>query len=94
MPIQGFKCKDTKELFETERSQRFGAIRKPATRKLTMLQAATILEDLKSPPGNRLEELVGDRAGQHSIRINDHWRLCFVWTETGPTNVEITSHYA
>jgi proteic killer suppression protein len=59
-----------------------------------MLQAATVLEDLKSPPGNRLEELVGDRAGQHSIRINDHWRVCFVWTDTGPTNVEITSHYA
>lgn len=92
--IQGFKCRDTQELFETGRSQRFGAIRKAATRKLTMLQAATVLDDLKSPPGNRLEELVRDRVGQHSIRINDHWRVCFVWTATGPTDVEITSHYA
>lgn len=94
MSIQGFKCKDTQGLFETDRSQQFGAIRKAATRKLAILDAAATLEDLRSPPGNRLEELVGDRAGQHSIRINDHWRLCFVWTATGPTDVEITSHYA
>jgi proteic killer suppression protein len=88
------KCKDTDELFKKEKSQRFGAIRKVATRKLTMLEAATVLEDLKSPPGNRLEGLVSDRAGQHSIRVNDQFRICFVWTDTGPTDVEITNHYA
>ncbi len=94
MAIQGFKCKDTEELFKTERSQRFGSIRKIATRKLTMLEAATVLEDLKSPPGNRLEALLSDRAGQHSIRVNDQFRICFRWTDTGPTEVEITNHYA
>ena len=94
MAIQGFKCKDTEELFKTEKSQRFGAIRKVATRKLTMLEAATVLEDLKSPPGNRLEALTRDRVGQHSIRVNDQFRICFVWTDTGPTDVEITNHYA
>jgi plasmid maintenance system killer protein len=92
--IQGFKCKDTEELFKTEKSQRCGSIRKVATRKLTMLEAATVLEDLKSPPGNRLEALASDRAGQHSIRVNDQFRICFVWADTGPTDVEITNHYA
>jgi len=92
--IQGFKCKDTEKLFRTEKSRRFGAIRKGATRKLTMLEGVTVLEDLKSPPGNRLEALVSDRAGQHSIRVNDQFRICFVWTDTGPTDVEITNHYA
>jgi proteic killer suppression protein len=60
----------------------------------TRPEAATVLEDLKSPPGNRLEALVADRAGQHSIRVNDQFRICFVWTDTGPTDVEITNHYA
>jgi len=91
--IQGFKCADTQELFETDRSQQFGSIRKLATRKLGMLDAAATLKDLESPPGNRLEALTRDRAGQHSIRINDQWRICFVWTEAGPTDVEITKHY-
>jgi len=91
--IQGFKCADTQELFATGRSQRFGAIRKVATRKLAMLDAAAELRDLESPPGNRLEALARDRAGQHSIRINDQWRICFVWTAAGPTDVEITKHY-
>ena len=80
--------------FRGKRERRqFGAIRKGATRKLTMLEAATVLEDLKSPPGNRLEALVSDRGGQHSIRVNDQFRICFVWTDTGPTDVEITNHY-
>ena len=91
--IQGFSCADTQELFETGRSQRFGAIRRAATRKLMMLEAAAVLNDLGSPPGNCLEALAGDRAGQHSIRINSHWRICFVWTNAGPTGVEISSHY-
>jgi toxin HigB-1 len=92
--IQGFNCTETRELFETNRSARFGSIHKAATRKLTMLHAATSLESLKSPPGNRLEALARDRAGQHSIRINDQFRLCFRWTDAGPTDVEITNHYA
>jgi len=58
-----------------------------------MLDAATVLQDLASPPGNRLEPLTGDRAGQHSIRINRQWRVCFVWTEAGPVDVEISNHY-
>jgi toxin HigB-1 len=91
--IQGFRCADKQGLFETNKSQAFGAIRKPATRKVTMLEAAVRLEDLKVPPGNRLEALVGDREGQHSIRINKQFRICFVWTDAGPTDVEINNHY-
>ncbi|WP_312256130.1 type II toxin-antitoxin system RelE/ParE family toxin [Stutzerimonas nitrititolerans] len=64
-----------------------------ATRKLAMLNAATELRDLRSPPGNRLEPLQGNRAGQHSIRINDQWRICFVWTDAGPTQVEIVDYH-
>ncbi|WP_313133991.1 type II toxin-antitoxin system RelE/ParE family toxin [Stutzerimonas nitrititolerans] len=64
-----------------------------ATRKLAMLNAATELRDLRSPPGNRLEPLHGDRVGQHSIRINDQWRICFVWTDAGPTQVEIVDYH-
>ncbi len=79
--IKGFKCKDTQKLFETGRSARFSGIAKVATRKLTQLEAAVTLEILRSPPGNRLEELVGDRKGQHSIRINDQFRVCFKWTD-------------
>ena len=62
-------------------------------RKLVMLQAAAVLDDLKSPPGNHLEALKGDRVGQHSIRINDQFRLCFVWTEHGPSKVEFTDYH-
>jgi proteic killer suppression protein len=65
-----------------------------AVRKLTMLNAATTLDDLRSPPGNRLEALAGDRAGEHSIRINDQWRICFVWTDTGPEQVEIVDYHS
>lgn len=64
-----------------------------ALRKVAMLQAALILEDLRAPPANRLEALKGDRAGQHSIRINDQWRICFVWTESGPEDVEIVDYH-
>jgi len=62
-------------------------------RKLTMLEAATSLVDLKSPPGNRLEALGGDRNGQHSIRINAQWRICFIWGPNGPENVEIVDYH-
>jgi proteic killer suppression protein len=62
-------------------------------RKLAMLDAASVLGDLKVPPGNRLEALLGDRKGQHSIRINDQWRVCFKWTNTGPADVEIVDYH-
>lgn len=60
---------------------------------LSALQAASVIDDLRFPPGNNLEELKGDRAGQHSVRINRQWRICFVWTETGPAHVEIVDYH-
>ncbi|TBT85411.1 plasmid maintenance system killer [Propioniciclava sinopodophylli] len=68
-------------------------IERAALRKLVMLDAAENLEDLRVPPGNRLEELRGDRAGQHSIRINQQWRICFTWTDAGPADVEIVDYH-
>lgn len=64
-----------------------------ALRKVAMLEAAHVLDDLKSPPGNMLEALKGDRKGQHSIRINQQWRICFIWTDNGPENVEIVDYH-
>jgi proteic killer suppression protein len=93
MPIQSFNCKDTEELFTTGKSKRFGNFRAVAERKLQMLDSAVTLEFLKSPPGNRLEALAGGRAGQHGIRINDQWRVCFVWSAEGPTDVEIVDYH-
>ncbi len=66
---------------------------RPAVRKVAMLQAAHLLDDLRVPPGNRLETLSGNRAGQHSIRINDQWRICFIWTSDGPEEVEIVDYH-
>jgi len=91
--IQSFDCRDTERLFNAERSRRFDAIAQPARRKLMMLHAADHLDDLKSPPGNRLEALLGDRRGQHSIRINDQWRIVFVWREDGPHDVAIVDYH-
>jgi toxin HigB-1 len=91
--IKSFKCSDTRKLFETGKSKRFGSIAKVATRKLTQLEAAATLEFLKSPPGNRLEALDRDRKGQYSIRVNDQWRICFRWTEAGPEAVEIVDYH-
>ena len=91
--IKSFQSADTRTLFETGKSKRFGNIISVATRKLTQLEAATTLEFLKSPPGNQLEALKGDRKGQHSIRINDQWRLCFRWTTAGPEDVEIVDYH-
>ncbi|KRW68595.1 type II toxin-antitoxin system RelE/ParE family toxin [Stutzerimonas nitrititolerans] len=91
--ILSFRCDETRALFESGSSRRWGNILSVATRKLTMLNAATELRDLRSPPGNRLEPLHGDRVGQHSIRINDQWRICFVWTDAGPTQVEIVDYH-
>lgn len=91
--ILGFRCEDTRQLFETGSSRRWNAILTVATRKLLMLHAAVELRDLRSPPGNRLEALHGNRSGQHSIRINDQWRVCFVWTDAGPDQVEIVDYH-
>ena len=71
----------------------FSGIEKPALRKLDMLHQARDLSDLRAPPANRLEALAGDRKGQHSIRINDQWRICFIWTKEGPENVEIVDYH-
>ncbi|WP_376694669.1 type II toxin-antitoxin system RelE/ParE family toxin [Wenzhouxiangella sp. EGI_FJ10305] len=91
--IRSFRCKDTKALFETGRSRRFSAILAVAERKLTQLHAAETLEFLRSPPGNRLEALKGDREGQYSIRINSQYRVCFRWTTEGPEDVEIVDYH-
>jgi len=99
--IVNFKCKDTEALFSTGKTRRWSAIKNVAERKLLLLDNATMLEDLKAPPGNRLkappgnrlEALYGDREGQHSIRINAQWRLCFVWTEQGVSDVEIVDYH-
>lgn len=93
MAILSFKCKDTRNLFEGKRSRRFANIETVAMRKLAMLNRAAVLEDLRIPPNNHLEPLQGDRAGQHSIRVNRQWRVCFVWTANGPTNVEIVDYH-
>ena len=87
--ILAFKCVDTQALFTTGKSRRFANIKIVAERKLTQLHAAVSLESLKAPPGNRLEALIGNRQGQHSIRVNDQWRVCFVWTDKGVKYVEI-----
>lgn len=76
-----------------KRCRPFEAIRRQAERKLDMLDAAVVLEDLRVPPGNRLEALEDDRKGQHSIRINDQWRICFVWKDDGVHDVEICDYH-
>ncbi|MFG0410223.1 type II toxin-antitoxin system RelE/ParE family toxin [Pseudomonas sp. FYR_11] len=91
--IQSFSCADTEALFVTGKTRRWSDIKSVAERKLAMLDAAAELRDLRSPPGNRLEALSGNRAGQHSIRVNDQWRLCFTWTDNGPANVEIIDYH-
>lgn len=90
--IRSYKCKETETLYQGGRSRRWQAIRKVAVRKLDMLHAAKVLTDLRSPPGNRLEALTGNRLGQHSIRINDQWRICFRWAEA-PEEVEIVDYH-
>ena len=91
--IASFKCKDTESLFRQGKTRMWSSILSVVERKLTMLEAATSLVDLKSPPGNRLEALGGDRNGQHSIRINAQWRICFIWGPNGPENVEIVDYH-
>lgn len=91
--IKGFKCADTEALSNGSRVRRFAHIASVARRKLRQLQIAAQLSDLRVPPGNRLEALKGDRAGQYSIRINDQFRLCFRWTDTGLEDVEIVDYH-
>jgi proteic killer suppression protein len=91
--IKSFRCKDTQALFETGKSKRWSAVLNIIERKLTQLDKAVELRDLASPPGNRLELLQGDRSGQHSIRVNDKWRVCFRWTDAGPEDVEIVDYH-
>jgi toxin HigB-1 len=91
--IRSFRCADTQSLYETGKSKRFSGIATVATRKLTQMDAAATLEFLRSPPGNRLEALKYERLGQHSIRINSQWRLCFRWTTAGPEDVEIVDYH-
>jgi toxin HigB-1 len=91
--ILSFRCAETQALFESGGTGRWASLLNVASRKLAMLNAAVELRDLRSPPGNRLEPLQGNRAGQHSIRINDQWRICFVWTDAGPAQVEIVDYH-
>ena len=91
--IHSFACPDTEALFNSQTVPRFRNIERVARRKLLQLQAATLLASLKVPPGNQLEALKSDRKGQHSIRVNDQWRVCFVWREDGAHQVEIVDYH-
>jgi proteic killer suppression protein len=91
--IRSFKDAATARLFADEDVPRFRGIERQARRKLLVLNGARALNDLRSPPGNRLEALAGDRREQHSIRINDQWRICFVWSDGGPEQVEIVDYH-
>lgn len=91
--IQSFHDADTRELFETGSNRRWAKIQTVARRKLDQIEASIHLSDLRVPPGNRLEALKGDRSGQHSIRINDQYRICFIWKTDGAYEVEITVYH-
>jgi proteic killer suppression protein len=93
MAIQSFSWTDTEALFNRERVARFSGMQSVARRKLEQLDWAARLQDLRIPPGNRLEALRGNREGQHSVRINDRFRICFVWTKDGPQDVEIVDYH-
>ena len=91
--ICSFICEQTEGLFNSKPSRKFGNIERAARRKLLQLHAAISLSDLRIPPGNMLEALSGKRKGQHSIRINNQWRVCFVWKGDGVYNVEIVDYH-
>lgn len=91
--IRSFRNRATEKLWMGGFVRRFSGIGRSALRKLDMLHQALDLNDLRAPPANRLESLSGDRRGQHSIRINGQWRICFIWTKEGPENVEIVDYH-
>ena len=93
MAIISFRDRETERLSKTGISKRFAAFARVALRKIRMLEAAMSLQDLRSPPGNHLEALHGDREGQHSIRINEQFRICFRWSEAGAQDVEIVDYH-
>lgn len=92
--IQSFADRETEAFYQTGKTTvGYQAVAKIAMRKLDILDAAKILEDVRVPPGNKLEQLRGKRSGQYSIRINEQWRICFRWTDTGPSDVEIVDYH-
>jgi proteic killer suppression protein len=91
--IQSFLCDETETLFTSGKSKKFANFKSAAERKLQQLDNAATLDFLRSPPGNRLKALSGDRNGQYSIRINLQWRVCFMWTDLGPVDVEIVDYH-
>ena len=91
--IASFADQDTADLFSGKRVKRFANIASVAERKLQQIDSAAVLNALRAPPGNRLEALTGDRRGQHSIRVNDQWRVCFVWKADGAHDVEIANYH-
>jgi len=93
MAIQNFACYETEVLYTEGQTTKFNSIQRTAERKLTILNSASNLSDLRSPVGNNLHALTGDRAGQHAIRINDQYRICFIWTPAGPASVEIVDYH-
>ena len=92
--LQSFRDKTTELVWRRQRVRALDApTQRAALGKLAMLDAADVIGDLRIPPGNRLEKLQGDRAGQYSVRVNQQWRICFVWTTAGPTDVEIVDYH-
>jgi proteic killer suppression protein len=91
--IRSFACADAEALFHSHAVSRFRNIERVARRKLLQIHAATELASLRIPPGNELEALKADRKGQHSIRVNDQWRICFAWKSDGAHNVEIVDYH-
>ena len=91
--IQSFKDASARDFYESGSGRRWASIRTTAQRKLDQIDGASSLDDLRTPPGNRLEALKGDRSGQHSIRINDQYRICFVWKGDGAHDAEIADYH-
>jgi proteic killer suppression protein len=92
--LRSFRDRDTERVWQRLQVRKLGPdVQRAALRKLAMLDAAETLQDLRVPPGNRLERLKGNRTSQHSIRINDQWRICFRWTTAGPEDIEITDYH-
>jgi proteic killer suppression protein len=91
--IRSFRGGEARRIFEGQRSKRFANLQTIIERKLQLLDSASTLGDLASPPNNRLEALKGDRKGQHAIRVNDQYRLCFRWTSEGPEDVELVDYH-